>query len=165
MLKQGNIAPVAPLTAALGFTPRPLDAALAVEPAAEADLWHARLYFLRPALRIGLAFIWIATAIISAFVYPLEKSAGMVAGLGVTGWQANALVYAGAAVDGILGFALLFNIRPSLIGLLQIVTIAIFTILASFAIPEAWIDPLGPLTKNVAVVLATLVMIAMEARR
>jgi nucleoside-diphosphate-sugar epimerase len=165
MLKQGNTAPVAPLTAALALTPRPLEAALTAEPAAEADLWHARLYFLRPALRLGLAFIWIATAMISAFVYPLEKSAGMVASLGVTGWQATALVYAGAAVDGILGFALLFNIRPVFIGLLQIATVVIFTILASFAIPAAWIDPLGPLTKNAAVVLATLVMIAMEARR
>jgi nucleoside-diphosphate-sugar epimerase len=165
MLKQGNTAPVAPLTAALGLTPRPLEAALAAEPLAEADLWHARLYFLRPALRLGLAFIWIATAVISAFVYPLEKCISMAAGLGVTSWQASALVYAGAAVDGILGFALLFNIRPALIGLLQIGTIAIFTILASFAVPEAWIDPLGPLTKNTAVVLATLVMIAMEARR
>jgi len=165
MLKQGNTAPVAPLTAALGFTPRPIEAALAAEPAAEADLWHARLYFLRPALRLGLAFIWIATAIVSAFVYPLEKSAGMVSGLGVTGWQASALVYAGAAVDGILGFALLLNIRPALIGLIQIATVATFTILASFAIPQAWIDPLGPLTKNAAAVLATLVMIAMEARR
>jgi nucleoside-diphosphate-sugar epimerase len=165
MLRQGNTAPVAPLTAALGFTPRPLEAALTAEPAAEADRWHARLYFLRPALRFGLALIWIATAVISAFVYPLEKSASMAAGLGVTGWQASALVYAGAAVDGVLGFALLLSIRPALTGMIQLATIAIFTILASFAIPQAWIDPLGPLTKNAAVILATLVMIAMEARR
>jgi nucleoside-diphosphate-sugar epimerase len=165
MLKRGNTAPIAPLTAALGLKPRPLNAALAAEPAGEAELWHARLYFLRPALRIGFAFIWIATAIISAFVYPLEKSVSMAAGLGVTSWQASVLVYAGAAVDGLLGFALLFNIRPALIGLLQIAAVTLFTILASFAIPQAWIDPLGPLTKNAAVVLATLVMIAMEARR
>jgi nucleoside-diphosphate-sugar epimerase len=165
MLKQGNTAPVEPLTAALGLTPSPLAAALAAAPAAEADLWHARLYFLRPALRIGLAFIWIATALISAFVYPLEKSVEMTAGLGVTGTQAKFLVYAGAGLDGILGFALLFNLRPALIGLLQIATVGAFTILASFAIPDAWTDPLGPLTKNAAVVLATLVMIAMEAKR
>jgi nucleoside-diphosphate-sugar epimerase len=165
MLKQGNTAPVAPLTVALGLTPRPLGAALAEEPAAEPDLWHARLYFLRPALRIGLAFIWIATAFVSAFVYPLEKSVEMTAGLGVTGTQAKALIYAGAAVDGILGFALLLNIKPALVGLLQIATIAVFTILATLAIPQAWIEPLGPLTKNAAVILATLVMIAMEARR
>jgi nucleoside-diphosphate-sugar epimerase len=165
MLKRGNTAPVAPLAEALAWTPRELGAALASEPSTEAALWHARLFFLRPALRIGLAIIWIATAIVSAFVYPLEKSMAMVAGLGVSGWQAAALVYGGAAVDGVLGLALLFNIRPVLTGLLQLATVAVFTILACFAVPEAWIDPLGPLTKNIAVVLATLAMIAMEAKR
>ncbi|MGO8952114.1 MAG: SDR family oxidoreductase [Rhodomicrobium sp.] len=165
MLAQGNTAPVEPLAEALGWTPRAIDAALASEPATEADLWHARLLFLRPALRIGLALIWIATAIVSAFVFPLEKSMAMVAGLGVSGWQAAALVYGGAAVDGILGLALLLNIRPATIGLLQLATVAVFTILACFTVPQAWIDPLGPMTKNIAVVLATLVMIAMEAKR
>ncbi len=165
MLKRGNTAPVAPMIDALNWTPREIGAALASEPCTEAALWHARLFFLRPALRIGLALLWIVTAILSAFVYPLAKSIGMVAGLGVSGWQASALVYGGAAVDGILGLALLLNVRPALIGLLQLATIAVFTILASFAIPQAWIDPLGPLTKNLAVVLATLAMIAMEAKR
>ncbi len=165
MLKQGNTASVAPLIKALNWTPREIGAALAAGPATEADLWHARLFFLRPALRIGLALLWIVTAILSAFVFPLEKSIGMVAGLGVSNWQASALVYAGAAVDGVLGLALLLNVKPVLTGLLQLVTIAIFTALASFAVPGAWIDPLGPLTKNLAVVLATLAMIAMEAKR
>ncbi len=165
MLKRGNTAPVEPLINTLNWTPREIGAALSSEPATEAALWHARLFFLRPALRIGLALLWIATAIVSAFVYPLEKSLAMVAGLGVSAWQATALVYGGAALDGILGLALLFNVRPVLIGLLQLATIAIFTILASFAVPEAWIDPLGPLTKNIAVVLATFAMIAMEAKR
>ena len=165
MLRHGNTAPVAPLTEALNWTPRELGAALAAEPSTEAALWHARLFFLRPALRIGLAAIWIWTAIVSAFLYPLEKSMAMVAGLGVSGWQATALVYAGAALDGTLGLALLFNIRPASIGVLQIATVAVFTLLACFAVPEAWIEPFGPLTKNIAVVLATLVLIAMEAKR
>ncbi len=165
MLKHGNTAPAGPIAEVPNWMPRELGAALASEPATEAALWHARLFFLRPALRIGLAILWIWTAIVSAFVYPLEKSVEMVAGLGVSGWQASALVYAGAAVDGILGLALLFNVRPALTGLLQLAAVAVFTLLACFAVPEAWIDPLGPLTKNIAVVLATLVMIAMEAKR
>ena len=165
MLRHGNTAPVAPLAEALNWTPRELGTALASEPSTEAALWHARLFFLRPALRIGLAVIWIWTAIVSAFVYPLEKSVEMVAGLGVSGWQAATLVYAGAAVDGVLGLALLANIRPASIGLLQLATVAVFTFLACFTVPGAWIEPLGPLTKNIAVVLATLVMIAMEAKR
>jgi nucleoside-diphosphate-sugar epimerase len=165
MLRQGNTASIEPLTEALNWTPRPLDAALAQEPATEAALWHARLFFLRPALRLGLSAIWLWTAIVSAWLYPLDKGMAMVAGLGATGWQAAALVYAGAALDGVLGLALLFNIRVAAVGVLQLATIAVFTILATFALPEAWIEPFGPLSKNIAVVLATLAMIAMEPRR
>jgi hypothetical protein len=39
-----------------------------------------------------------------------------------------------------------------------------FTVLATMAVPQAWGEPFGPLTKNLAVLLATLVMIALESR-
>jgi uncharacterized protein YbjT (DUF2867 family) len=165
MLERGNTAPVAPLREALNWQPRPLAEALSAEPSTEADLWHARLLLLRPALRIGLALIWIFTAIVSAFLYPLDKSIALVTGLGVTPATAAAFVYAGAALDAVLGLALLLNIRPAAIGLAQIATVLVFTVLATIAAPEAWIEPFGPLTKNIAVVLATLVMVALEARQ
>ncbi len=165
MLARGNTASIAPLREALGWQPRPLADALAAEPSAQADLWHARLYFLRPALRIGLAFLWISTAIVSAFIYPLEKSSAMVSGLGVSQAQAPALIYGAAALDFILGFALILGSRPALVGLLQIATMVVFTVVATVTIPAAWSEPLGPLTKNLAVLLATLTMIALEARR
>jgi hypothetical protein len=109
--------------------------------------------------------LWLATAIISAFIFPIEQSKAMVAGLGLTGWHAPAIVYAGAVWDALLGMMLLFRIRPVPTGLAQIGTIAIFTVLGTFAVPFAWIDPLGPFTKNLAVVLATLAMIILEAER
>ena len=165
MLARGNTASLAPLQEALHWQPRPLAEALATEPSAQSDLWHARLYFLRPALRMGLGTMWIVTAIISAFVYPLEKSIAMTSGLGVSDSQAAALIYGGAALDAALGSALILNMRPALAGALQIAAMLVFTVLASIAVPYAWSDPLGPLTKNLAVLLATLVMIALEARR
>lgn len=165
MLKQGNKAPLAPLTAALNWMPSLLDKALEQEPSTEADLWHARLFFLRPFLRLGLALLWIVTAICSAFIFPISSSAAMVSGLGVSGSAATAIVYAGAAVDALLGGLLLLNIRPALVGVAQIATVVVFTVLATIAIPYAWIDPLGPLTKNAAVILATLVMISLEANQ
>jgi len=165
MLARGNTACVTPLQEALQWLPRPLGEAMAADPSTQADLWHARLYFFKPALRTGLGLLWVATAIISAFVYPLDKSLAMVTGLGVTNAEATALVYGGAAVDGLLGLALLANIRPALVGALQIIVMLAFTLLATVAVPEAWTDPLGPLTKNLAVLLATLTMIALEERR
>ncbi len=165
MLARGNTADVKPLQEALDWLPRPLSEAMAADPSTQADLWHARLYFFRPALRTGLALLWIVTAIVSAFVYPIEKSIAMTAGLGLSASDAPALVYGGAALDAALGAALLLNIRPALTGVLQIALMLVFTVLATIAAPQAWSDPLGPLTKNLAVLLATLTMIALETRR
>ena len=165
MLARGNTACVTPLEEALQWLPRPLSEAMAADPSTQADLWHARLYFFKPALRTGIALIWIATAIISAFVYPLDKSIAMVSVLGVSDAQASALVYGAAALDAVLGSALLANFRPALVGVLQIVAMLVFTVLATIAVPQVWSEPFGPLTKNLAVMLATLTMIALEARR
>ena len=165
MLAHGNTACVTPLKEALHWLPRPLPEAMAADPSTEADLWHARLYFFKPALRTGLALLWIATAIITGFVYPFEKSIAMMSGLGVTDGEASALVYGGAALDAALGAALLANIRPALVGVLQIIAMLVFTVLATIAVPQIWSEPFGPLMKNLAVLLATLTMIALEARR
>ena len=59
-LARGNTADVKPWIEACGFAPRPLDEALGR--ATEADGQCARMYFMRPALRLSVAFIWIATA-------------------------------------------------------------------------------------------------------
>ncbi|HZV21652.1 MAG TPA: SDR family oxidoreductase, partial [Hyphomicrobiales bacterium] len=162
MLERGNVAPVAPLREVLGWEPRPVLEALLSQPSTQADLWHARLYFLKPTLRIGLALLWIGTALVSAFIYPLSKSIALVSGLGVDENQAVTLVYAGAALDAVLGLLLLFDIRPRVVGLVQIATVLVFTVLATIAVPAAWLEPFGPLSKNVAVILATLAMIALE---
>jgi hypothetical protein len=89
----------------------------------------------------------------------------MVSGLGVSDSHAAAIVYGGAALDATLGAALLANIRPALVGGVQIIAMLAFTVLATMAVPQIWADPFGPLTKNLAVLLATLTMIALEERR
>ena len=165
MLARGNTACVTPLEEALHWLPRPLSEAMAADPSTQAELWHARLYFFKPGLRTGLALLWIATAIISVFVYPFEKSVAMVSGLGVSDSHAAALVYGGAALDAALGAALLANFRPALVGGVQIIAMLAFTVLATMAVPQIWSEPFGPLMKNLAVLLATLTMIALEARR
>lgn len=166
MFARGNVGDTSAATlAAGGWRPPALAASLEATPASEADLWHARLYFLRPALRIGLALIWIVTGIVSAFIYPITQSLEMVAPLGLTGALGTASVYTGAAVDALLGLALLFRWRPALIGATQIAVMLAYTVLTTFAMPEIWGHPFGPLLKNIAILLATLVMIALEARR
>jgi len=47
---------------AVGFMPRRLDAALRDKPAHVQDRWHARLFFLAPALKATLVLMWVASA-------------------------------------------------------------------------------------------------------
>lgn len=162
MLRSGHAPDPCPLPTALGWKPRTLTEALTATPAAAMDRGDARLFFLKPALRIGLGVLWAWTGIVSAFVNPLVKSEAMVAGLGVTGRAATATVYAGAALDLVLGTALLFGVRVAAVGKLQVAVMLLFTVLATIAVPDQWAEPFGPLIKNIAVLLATLVMIAME---
>jgi uncharacterized protein YbjT (DUF2867 family) len=161
MLTRGNTADVRPAAEALGWQPRPLAAALTTEPATEADRWHAQLLPVRPALRLGLAAVWIGSGLVSAFVAPLAYSHALLAGLGVHGAAATALTLAGAALDVALGLALLLLPRHTrLVGAAQIGVMLLFTVLATIAAPEAWADPFGPLLKNIAVLVATLALMA-----
>lgn len=55
MLLAGNAAPPEEFMQATGIAPRSMPQALECEPAHVQDRWHARLYFLRPLLRVTIA--------------------------------------------------------------------------------------------------------------
>ncbi|WP_424361861.1 SDR family oxidoreductase [Methylocystis parvus] len=163
MLARGNVSDPSPLTAALGRPPRDLRQALAQEPASEADRLAARLFFLRPVLRFSLAFLWIASGLLSLGLYPVAKSYAMLASLGLSGALASIALYGGAMLDLLLGLLLLRRWRPVLIGGLQLASMAAFTLLALGLPSEYWLHPFGPILKNVPLAAAVLVMIALES--
>lgn len=165
MLKRGNVAALEPAQSNLRWRPRTLVAALSAQPATDADRWHARMTLMRPLLRSGLASLWIATGVVSAFFYPFEQVAGPLAALGLDGPAAEATVYAGATLDMVLGGALLVASRVARICQVQLAVMALFTILATIATPLSWLEPLGPLIKNIAVLLATLSLMAVGDER
>ena len=162
MLAHGNTADVRPAAAALGWQPRLLVAALAADPVTEADRWHAQLLPVRPALRLGLAVVWIGSGLVSALVAPLAHSHALLAGLGLHGAAATLVTLAGAALDLALGLALLLLPRRTRqVAAAQVAAMLLFTVLATVAVPVAWADPFGPLLKNVAVLVATLALVAL----
>jgi nucleoside-diphosphate-sugar epimerase len=152
--------------ACLGWRARPLDQALASDPSSAADRISARLFPLKPLLRLGLASIWITTGLVSAFIFPIAQSAGLVRRLGVGTWldglAAPLITYAGAALDGAIGLALLSGRGGAPLGIAQIGIMSVYTILATIAAPSLWLNPFGPLTKNIAVLLAILVWMILE---
>lgn len=164
MLLQDNVASPATITTLLESPPVSFTAALAKTPATEADRWHARLYFLMPLLRWVIAFVWIYTGIISAFVYPASASYEMLRQVGLSGWMLPVSLYGAALLDVVLGIAVLMRYRVYLTGLVQLAVILGYTVIISLFLPEFWFHPFGPIIKNIPFILAILMMMAVERK-
>ena len=165
MLCNGNTGRVSHFVNEMGSIPKNLDQVLADTPPQESDQWHSRLYFIKPFLRLSIAFVWLFTGIISAFVVPADVSYAMLAKAGITGIWAPIMLYGAAATDLLLGIALLARYRISLLGLLQIAIILLYTVIITASQPEQWFHPFGPVTKNLPLIFTILTMIALERRQ
>ncbi len=169
MIEQGNAAPPVHFTRVTGILPRRFDDVLAQHPAHVQDRWHARLYFLRPALRFVLGVLWVlggfwylspylpcpGPAIVEPPYYcarPLSP---------------EVLLYAFAALSGLF---LITNLGRRLVLQLQLIVVAIpagvwllataghvFNLEGSNALLTA-----GLLSASALLLLATLVLLALE---
>ena len=164
MLRKGNTGDVEPFVARFGFMPMSFDAALARTPAQQSDRWHAGLYFLRPLLRLSIAFVWIFTGVVSALFFPLQQSYAMLAEVGIAGIWGPVMLYSASTMDLLLGVATLVSYRLPLVALMQIAVMLIYTFIITFALPEQWLHPFGPVSKNLPLIVATIIMVVLERR-
>lgn len=162
MLQKGNTGDVQPFISALGFSPAPLKQVLYQQPPLESDYLDAKLYFLLPLLKLSLAFLWIATGLISVFGYPVESSYAMLNMIGIPDALTPFVLYLAAALDVCLGVALLFSYRLRIVVFLQIAVVFAYTIFISIGIPEFWLHPFGPVSKNIALIIATGILLVRE---
>lgn len=162
MLLIGNTADPTPFINATGIRPKSLKEVLNQNPSQQADQWHARLYFLRPLLRFSIAFVWISAGLVSAFLYPREESYRLLAQAGISGVLAPLALYGASAIDVLLGILSLVKYRIRLIGSVQLVCIVVYSAIIFLRLPEFWLHPFGPLTKNFPLFVAILVMMAIE---
>ncbi len=165
MLRNGNTADVEPFVTRFGFKPQTIEKALKNRPAQQADRWHAGLYFLAPALRLSIAFVWLFTGIVSAFIFPVEQSYAMLARAGIEGIWQPIMLYGAAATDLLLGIATLRSYRLRLVASIQIGIILLYSVIITLWLPEHWAHPFGSMSKNLPLVVATLIMIVLERRR
>lgn len=159
MLLAGNATDVNALPALLGRAPRPPRAFVTPERRAAArreavlDLWL-------PVLRIALALMWIWTAVVSFGLYPVEDSYALLARVGLHGALAGVALYGAAFLDLVLGVLTLACParwrRP--LWLAQLALVAGYTVLVTLFLPEYWLHPYGPVSKNLPI-LATLALL------
>jgi uncharacterized protein YbjT (DUF2867 family) len=116
-----------------------------------------------PLLRTGLAFLWLWTAWASAFGFSRETSLSWLALSGVPAWLAPWALAGACLADAALGVATLLWPRRRL-WLAQAGLIVFYTVVLSCSMPELWLNPFGPLSKNVPI-LAVLALLFAEERR
>ncbi len=163
-IEQGNAGNHAAFSAFAGSRFTGFDEALARSPASEQDLWHARLYFAEPALRIVLAVIWIVSGL-AGLLAPAGFVVELFSPLGLPEVLVRGLVYLACLADLLVGLAVLFGVRPGLMAAIQLLIIATYTIVLSAVQPSLWIDPYGPLVKNLAVIACVIVHAVLARKR
>lgn len=162
MLERGNTADSASITALLGRNPRPVDAFIAPHAAAAVRL-AARLSWLGTLLRISIALVWIGSGVVSLGLYPVRESYALLARAGISDAWAGAALYAGAALDLLLGMAALLS-RRRWLWVVQAITILTYTVIITFSLPEFWLHPFGPVLKNLPLLMAIWVMYELDRR-
>lgn len=161
MFERGAASEQGAFEPAFGFVPRSFDQGLAEEPCTQKDRWYAALSVLEPPLRAALAFVWLATGIVSAFIYPADESLALLATSGVDGTLAVIALYATSAFEMIIGALLLFGVGVRWVGAIQVALVLGFTVILTVTQPQFWVHPFGPLTKNIPFIMATLVVMAL----
>ncbi|WP_068677876.1 MULTISPECIES: SDR family oxidoreductase [unclassified Variovorax] len=167
MLLAGNVAAPDEFAALLGRPPRAPGHFVA--PAqAEAMRRASWLAWMLPALRLAIAFVWIWTFIVSIGLYPRDQSLDLLARVGIEGGWAQLALVGAAFFDLALGIATLLvgaRGRARWLWPSQLALIAFYTAAISIAMPEFWLHPFGPLSKNLPMCAAILLLWALDSGR
>lgn len=162
MLDRDNVADPALTTQLLGHPPRPV-AEFVREPAAERV--RAKLDWMLPVLRWSIAAVWIATAFVSAGLYPVEQSYALLAATGIPAALHPLMLYGAAGLDLAFGIGILVLHRRRWLWLAQGALIAFYTVFIAFRLPEFLLHPYGPLTKNLPMLAAIWLLYECEEQQ
>jgi len=167
MLQWGNVGTSGSeeiVASLLGRRPASVPEAFEAEPSFVQDRWHARLYFLGPALRIAIALLWIASGCVG-FLTPLPVSRALLMGAGIPEGASTFLVWIASSVDILLGVLALLAWHIEVVAALMLASLAVYTLWLGVSFPVAWLEPFGGLLKNVVLLPAVLVMAVLSRRR
>ena len=108
-------------------------------------------------LSLSVVFVWLATAAVS--VWELNgQSAQLLMAAGVQDASlARVLSLGGAAIDALLGVAML--VKPGRVSYLSALAVMlVMTVTATLLDPSLWLHPLGPLTKNLPIAAVLFIL-------
>jgi nucleoside-diphosphate-sugar epimerase len=142
----------------INFIPCNFEEGVFSQPSTVQDHWHAKLYFIKPLLQLSLAFLWIFTGICSLWLYPKSDSYALLAQVGINSYWQPILLYGASFLDILIGLALVFNFQIKKICILQGLMIIIYSLIITFQIPIFWLEPFGPITKNIPLLVSIYIL-------
>jgi uncharacterized protein YbjT (DUF2867 family) len=160
-LDHGNAADPAVFAAVVGQTPRSVDEVLATAPAGTADLWHARLYLLRPVIQASLVLLW-ALSGLSGLLAPSATISALFPWLGAA---AAPLGYAASLFDLVIAALVLRGRWPKQAFILQLLTVLGYTLIVTLSLPHLWLDLFGPLLKNIPILALIIIQRVLDEER
>jgi hypothetical protein len=164
MLERGNCASSKGLEALLGRPPRA--AGDFIPPALRAmTRADAALRWALPLLRLSIATVFLATALLTFGLYPLPDSYALLARSGSSGSVASLALYGGGVLDLLLGVAVLLPIRRQTVYLAMAALIIGYTAIITATVPDFWLHPFGPVLKNLPILAALALLHALDRPR
>ena len=161
-LEAGVIADPTALLSRIETRPRGATAFISARPAGTQDLWQARLYLLKPLIRLALAVMWLGSGV-AGLLTPMMGVIATVPSLPAA--IALPMARGFGLLDLALGAALLINWRPKTVALAQLLIVAGYTLGLSILSPGLWLDPIGGMLKNLPVLALILTHLALVEER
>jgi len=147
----------------LGVEARGFSRFLAETPASVQDVWHARLWFVRPVAIVTLGLFWLTTGLIS--FGPGWNRAVAILHEGGYGRLAGPIAWWGALLDVVLGLMLFVRPWTARVAVFMCLATVGYLIAGTLSLPHYWIDPLGPWLKVLPMMVLCLFVAATDARR
>ncbi|WP_039020073.1 DoxX-like family protein [Halocynthiibacter namhaensis] len=163
-LEVGVLAKDTALTTKLKNKPRGFSDFINARPAGTQDLWQARLYLLRPVLRLTLIFMWVLSGLVGLLL-PSEAFLPMLSGAALPDSALIAIARLGGLADLAIALALLRGWRLKLMGWIQLALVGGYSIGLTVLAPSLWLLPVGGLLKNIPILLLLCIFLILEEER
>ncbi|WP_292051270.1 MULTISPECIES: SDR family oxidoreductase [unclassified Brevundimonas] len=147
----------------LGLEPRSFTRFLSENPASVQDVWHARLWAVRPVSILTLGLFWFLTGVVS-YTAGWEASLAIIRESAAAQW-AWPIVWFGALLDVALGLALFVRAWTARVAILMFMATVGYLVAATVLLPNYWVNPLGPWLKVLPMMALCLFVAATDERR
>ncbi|ETO93373.1 SDR family oxidoreductase [Legionella oakridgensis] len=164
MILKENMSDYKALRALLNFDLTPFPEGLNFYPSQTQDRWYARLYFLQPALTISLFLLWFFSGIIPLLTNQ-QAAEQLLHHLGFPSAMVSVVRVISCFWDVFLAIGMVMTRQKWFFGILQLLTIGAYTMVATVGAFGLWLDPLGPLLKNIPILVAVLIWMGMTDER